>query len=190
MRRIGLSALALLMLEASLAPSIGAQDHRARASLEVSMAATTVRESTKASAGAAGLLNLGNRFAFGAGGTIMLGPSAMEGGGLEQDLHVAYGGVILQVTLAGSPRRHLALRALAGSGNAKIKLAVGGAEVSADNFGVLQPELLGTVTIMGPLQMGAGLGYRHVFGVDDLPNVTPADLKGPLAGIHLSLRTY
>ena len=190
MRRIGLPALALLVTGVLSAPSAQAQEHRAYASFEISLAATTVRESTKASAGAAGLLNFGGRFGFGAGGTIMLGPSALEAGGLEQDLHLAYGGVILQMTLAGSSRRHLALRALAGAGNAKIKLAVGGAEVSADNFGVLEPELVGTVTLAGPLQVGAGLGYRHVFGVDDLPNVIPADLKGPVAQVRISLRTY
>lgn len=187
--------MVLLLLGAPLlgAPrSVSGQaaERQAHASLEVSLAATSVRESATTLAGAVGLLDLGGRLAFGAGGAIMIGSSALEGGGLDQDLHLGYGGAVLQFTLTGSPQRYLALRTLVGSGNAKIKLAVGGGEVAADNFGVLEPGLVGTVTLAGPLRLGAGVAYRHVFGVDDLPNVVPADLKGPVAQVRISIRTY
>jgi len=38
--------------------------------------------------------------------------------------------------------------------------------------------------------MDAALGYRIVFGVQDLPGVTAADFRGPTARISLRLRAF
>lgn len=191
MRRIGLSALALLLLGGPRAVAAQATQPRAHASLEASLAGSTVLESATAFLGMAGLLSLDGRFAFGAGGSLMLGATTVEsdGAGSDLDLRLAYGGVLLQLNLVGSGDRYLALRALAGAGNAKLEDTVYGLEIGADNFGVVEPEAVGMVSLAGPLQLGFGVGYRHVFAVDDLASLVSADLKGPFAKVRVSIRT-
>jgi hypothetical protein len=191
MRSTGLPVLALFLVGSPGVLAAQASETRADASLEASLARTTVQGSGSNFAGAAGLITLDGTFAFGAAGWLMMGSSTVEGDGAGSDLalSVGYGGLLLQATLAGSPDRNLALRALVGAGNAKIKLPVVGSEIAADNFGVLEPEVLGTVTLAGPLQLGLGAAYRHVFGVEDLPNVAAGDLRGFSARVRLSIRT-
>jgi hypothetical protein len=158
--------------------------------LEASLAGSTVLESA-AFLGMAGLLSLDGRFTFGAGGSLMLGPTTVEsdGAGSDLDLRLAYGGLVLQVNLVGSRDRYLALRALVGAGNAKIEDTVYGLEIGADNFGVVEPEVVGMISLAGPLQLGLGVGYRCVFGVDDLPGVGASDLRGPSAKVRVSIHT-
>lgn len=188
MRRTGLPALALLLLGAPQAVAAQTTDSRAHASFEASLAGTTVLDAGSTLLGGAGLLTLGGRLAFGASGALMLNSSTLESSGSDLEFRMAYGGVLLQFTLAGSEDRYVAIRGLIGAGNAKIKEPVAGFEVGADNFGVLAPEVAGALTLVGPLQIGLGVGYRHVFGVNDLPGVAPADLKGFSAGVRLSAR--
>ncbi|HSG07289.1 MAG TPA: hypothetical protein VLA36_02960 [Longimicrobiales bacterium] len=191
MRRIGLFALALLLLEGPRAVAAQAAQPRAHASLEASLAGSSVLESTVGFLGMAGLLSLDGRFSFGAGGSLMLGPTTVEsdGAGSDLDLRLAYGGVLLQLKLVGSTDRYLALRALVGAGNAKIEDTVYGLEIGADNFGVVEPEVVGMIPLAGPLGLGLGVGYRGVFGVDDVPGVGPSDLAGPSAKVRVSIRT-
>jgi len=192
MRCTGLFALALVLLGVPRGLAAQQPEARAHASLEASVVVTSVRESATTLAGAAGLLSLGGRFAFGAGGALMLRPSVVEGvgGGADLDLRMAYGGLVVQAILLGSGNRYVALRTLVGAGNAKLEIPVVGPEIAADNFGVLEPELVGTVSVTGPFQVGLGAGYRHVFGVDDLPNVAVGDLTGFSASVRLSVRTH
>jgi hypothetical protein len=191
MRRTGPSALALLLLGAPPALVAQTSEPRAHASFEASLIETTVLESAATFAGAAGLMSLDGRFAFGAGAVLMLGSSTAEGDGTgsDLDLRLAYGGLLLQMTLAGSAERYLGLRTMIGAGNAKLDRLDVGSEVAADNFGVLEPEVVGAISVAGPLHVGLGAGYRHVFGVDDLPNVVPGDLRGFSARVRLSIRT-
>jgi len=191
MRPTGLPALALVVLGVPHAVVAQLPEPRTQASVEASLIVSTVRESVTTFAGLAGLLSLDGRFAFGAGGGLMLGSATVdgEGPGSDLDLRMAYAGLLVHLTLFGSPDRYVALRTLVGAGSAKIELPVVGSEIAADNFGVLVPEIVGSVPLAGPLQMGLGAGYRHVFGVDDLPNVAPGDLEGFSARIRLSVRT-
>jgi hypothetical protein len=190
MRRTGLPALALLILGAPQAVAAQTADRRAQASFEVSLAESTVLDAGSTLLGAAGLLSLGGRFAFGAAGALMLGSATVEssGAGSDLDLRMGYGGVLFHVTLVGSGDRYVALRGLIGAGNAKINEPVVGFEIGAENFGVIEPELVGALTLAGPLQVGLGAGYRHVFGVNDLPGIAPADLEGFSAAARLSVR--
>jgi hypothetical protein len=191
MRPTGLLALALLLAGAPGAASAQAADARAHGRVEVSLSATPILESAEAMVGTAALLNLGGRLAFGVGGNLMLGTSVLESDGAAPDLELrmAYAGLLLQVRVLGSARNSLALRGLVGAGNAKIRLPVVGSEVATDNFGVLEPEVVGTFTLMGPLQLGVGAGYRRVFGVGDLPTVAPTDLMGYTARVRISIGT-
>ena len=189
MRRTGLPALALLLLGAPQGVAAQTTESRAHASFEASLAETKVLDAGSTLLGGAALLTLGGRLAFGASGALMASSSTLESTGSDLEFRMAYGGVLLQFTLVGSEKdRYVALRGLIGAGNAKITEPVAGFEIGADNFGVLEPEVAGALTLAGPLQVGMGVGYRHVFGVNDLPGVTPVDLKGFAARLRLSVR--
>ena len=191
MRSTGLLAAVLL---AAMAPgpvagqALGAS---AVASVEAFATGTTIQGSAKAFGGGAALLTLGGRFSFGAAAALMLGPSKVEGdgGGSALDLRVSYGGVLLQVRVAGSEDRSLSLRTLVGAGNARIEVPLAGMEVSSDNFGFAEPQLVGQLPLSGPFRLGFGAGYRMVFGVEDLPNLAPRDLQGPSAQLSISVGT-
>jgi hypothetical protein len=189
MRRTGLPALALLLLGGPQAVAAQTTDSRAHASFEAALTETRVLGAGSTLLGGAALLTLGGRLSFGASGALMASSSTLESSGSDLEFRMAYGGVLLQFTLVGKEEdRYVALRGLIGAGNAKIKEPVAGFEIGADNFGVLAPEVVGTLTLVGPLQAGLGVGYRHVFGVNDLPGVAPDDLKGFSAGVRLSVR--
>jgi len=192
MRRTGLPALALLLVGVPQAVAAQTAESRALAAFEVSLAQTTVLDAGSTLLGAAGLLTLGGRFAFGARGTLMLSPATLKSSsaGSDLDYRQAYGGVLLQVLVAGSGDRYVALRGLVGAGNAKITEPVAGFEIGSDNFGVLEPEIVGALTLAGPLQAGLGVGYRHVFGVNDLPGIATADMQGFSAGLRFSVSTH
>ena len=191
MRHTGLPALALVLMGAPQAVVAQTADSRAHASFEVSLAQTTVLDAGSTLVGAAGLLTLGGRFAFGAAGALMLSASTLKSSsaGSDLDFRQAYGGVLLRFLVVGSGDRYVAVRGLVGAGNAKITEPVAGFEIGSDNFGVLEPEIVGALTLVGPLQVGLGAGYRHVFGVNDLPGIAPADMKGFSVGLRLSVRT-
>jgi len=191
MRRIGTAALALLLLGAPRVVAAQAVEPGAQASLEASLDGSEVLGSAVGFVGMAGLLSLDGHFGFGAAGSLMLGSITVEsaGAGSDLDLRLAYGGMLLQMVLAGSRDRSLALRTLVGAGNAKIKDTVYGLEIGADNFGVVEPQLVGTTSLAGPLRLGAGVGYRYVFGVEDLPGVVAADLRSFSARMRLEVRT-
>ena len=191
MRHTGLPALALVLMGAPQAVVAQTADSRAHSSFEVSLAQTTVLDAGSTLLGGAGLLTLGGRFAFGAAGALMLRASTLKSSsaGSDLDFRQAYGGVLLRFLVVGSGDRYVAVRGLVGAGNAKITEPVAGFEIGSDNFGVLEPEIVGALTLVGPLQVGLGAGYRHVFGVNDLPGIAPADMKGFSVGLRLSVRT-
>ena len=77
-----------------------------------------------------------------------------------------------------------------GAGNAKIVLPVTEAEIDADNFGVLEPEIVGTWRMSTHLEAGVGVGYRFVTGVEDLTGVSASQLRGPSVGVFVSARGF
>lgn len=159
----------------------------AGASAEASLGATALHGGASWTASAAVLLGLTPKLSVGGSGTLFLGTARLAPGS-DLTLRTAFGGLVAQLTLAELPGLSFWLRALAGAGNAKVDLAAVGTRIAADNFGVFVPEFGGTMQIAGPLSAGAALGYRAVFGVDDLPGVRPSDLRGLSARILLVLR--
>lgn len=144
-------------------------------------------------AGGVGLLDLGGRVAFGAGGWLVLGTSRIETGSPENDteLRVAYGGVVAEVDL---PRQihgwDLRARALVGAGNAKVADRLIRVQLGADNFGVVEPGVVGSRQIMRHTYLTGGIAYRFIFGVEDLPNVSPEDLRGASVQLGIAFRTF
>lgn len=160
------------------------------ASVEASLGATALHGGASWTTSASVLLGVTPKLSVGGSGTLFLGTADLGGStpGSDRTLRTAFGGLVAQLTLAELPRLSLWLRTLAGAGNAKVDLAAVGARIAADNFGVFVPEFGGTMQLAGPLSAGAAMGYRAVFGVDDLPGVRPSDLRGLTVRVLLVLR--
>lgn len=185
--RWGLSLAAAVVLAPHL--PVAAQDTRAPAFVEVSTGLTTLHGKTSALGSGSLLLGVTDRIAIGGAAHVVLGARELAGSTSDSDteLSVAYGGLLTQLTLSDTPRYSLWLRFLAGAGNARMDLAVVRTRIAADNFGVLVPELGGTLHLKGPFHAGVALGYRSVFGVEDLPGLTSQDLPGPTGRVLLSV---
>ncbi len=166
-----------------------APDGRVSAAVEASFGATALHGRASWTASASALLGLTPRLSVGGSGTLFVGTTDLAGSvpGSDLTLRTAFGGVTAQLGLVDHPRRSLWVRALAGVGNAKVDLTAVGTRIAGDNFGVLLPEIGTTIRIVGPLSAGAAVGYRAVFGVDDLPRVGPSDLRGVTARVLLAL---
>lgn len=183
---LGVVALSCLVPPGSLLAQAPEQTP-ASAALEASVTLSKVRGETGLFAGGRGLLGTGGRVALGGAGWILTTDISIPTGSPGSDLQllVAYGGITAEVAvLGGTPVRGF-LRTLVGAGSARVELPVVATEIAADNFAVIEPEAIILRTLRGALSIGAGLGYRFVFGVEDLPGVLAGDLSGPSASLFL-----
>lgn len=189
------AALLLALVLTCVPAPAGAQQEPARnaqAYLGVGLGTTKIHDQGTTVAGGAALLSLGHRVAFGGAGWVMLGRSTVNGrdAASHYDLRVAWGGLIGQTRLLGDRSRALDLRALVGAGNGKVTLPLVNTLIASDNFGVLEPELLGTVRLHPLLYIEGGLSWRWVFGVQDLPGVSSRDLQGFSARLGIAIRNF
>lgn len=188
-RRV-LRAAAFVGWAASAAP-VAAQDamqRRASSSVEASLALTRLHGHAAWMSGITGLLSLGNRVSLGGAGSVAMEAQRVPGAvpGSDLDLRVAFGGVVGQFLVLDAGDREAWVRILAGAGNAKLDLAVAQTQIASDNFGVIQPEVGGSLRLHGRVRAGAAVGYRITYGVEDLPGVGAPDLRGPSARVLLS----
>lgn len=140
-----------------------------------------------------GLLGADARLRFGGAGWVLLGTTAVPSGnpGSPYELRFAYGGLVGELVLVETERGALSLRTLIGAGNAKVtSVPIMTTLIGADNFGVFEPELAGAWRLHRGLHITAAAGYRFTFGVEDLPGVSPSDLRGPSLRTGLAIRTY
>lgn len=192
-RNPGVPAAMALAALACVAPlPAGAQEAMAPARLEAALGATSLHGDASAQAAASLLVGVSRRFLVGGTGSLVLGTRTLPGSvpGSDLELRTAFGGLVGQFALADGGRHELWLRLTLGAGNAKLDLAVVGTRIAADNFGVVVPEIGGGLRVTDAVHLGAALGYRGTFGVEDLPGVSPSDLGGPSARVLLSLRRF
>ena len=129
---------------------------------------------------------------LGGAGWVLVTPLRIDdaGTGTALELAVAYGGVLLERRLSAPGTTSLGLRILIGSGNAKVSLPVVDTEIAADNFGVVEPEIYSALGLGGRLELRAQLGYRLVYGVEDLPQVAPGHLRGATLTVSASVGPF
>jgi hypothetical protein len=105
-------------------------------------------------------------------------------------LTISYAGEQSEYRLARAGAGGLGLRLLVGAGSAKVSLPIVGTELAADNFGVVEPEVDGVLSVGDFVQLRAQLGYRMVYGVEDLPQIDPKQLRGATLTLSLSLEPF
>lgn len=147
-----------------------------------------VAEQGRVHVGGWGGLVFGGRLVVGGGGFTMLRrvelPASEASSGF--DLKMGYGGLVLEFWQPLGGRGTAAASLLAGGGHAEVRDRLAGLEVGADNFMVAEPGIDLSYALVGRVHLGVAAGYRLVWGVDDLPRVSPEDLEAPT--ITLSLR--
>ena len=135
---------------------------------------------TEAMLGGEASLHFSRHFSIGAAGGALLGPVSVteSGADLGTDLRMGYGGVLLGYEARTANTVSVAGRLLLGAGHASIRAIPVGNELGADNFLVLEPEVVLRFRAVGPAHLGLAAGYRMTFGVQDLPTLTDHDLEG------------
>lgn len=184
--------LAALLVAGGAQPA-GAQDSTGRAGLDIEagIRATSFRSEFSWMGGGSALVRPWHGLALGGGGWMLMGSRRIDpdspGGGLR--LRVAYGGLVAATPLPGPGRTEADLRVLLGAGNARIELSAPRAEIAADNFLVVEPEVGITMIVAWPLTARVSLAYRFVGGVEDVSGVTARQLRGLSATAFMGFRT-
>lgn len=186
------AAFAVSVFSLSLGETLSAQgrlaDQRVVGVLEGVLGVTTL------AGGAGGLLGVSagvwvGRFFLGGSGAGVPGPLSISGPlAQNSELHFGYGGVRIGARAWRSDQLEAVFDVLAGAGRARLRDPVVGRELGADNFLALEPALrVRKAFVEGLLQAGASVGFRLVWGVEDLPGLDAADLRGPTLTLALSL---
>ena len=137
-------------------------------------------------------ISLGTSFSVGGGGWVLTKPLGISGAAGASDLEVAvsYGGVQSEYRLGPSQGAAIALRLLVGAGSAKVSLPIVGTELAADNFGVIEPEVVGLLPLYDFAALRTQVGYRFVYGVEDLPQIDATHLRGVTLTLALSFGPF
>ena len=169
-----------------------ASESPASATVSVGVRRTSLRDRSAWMVGGDALISFGHSFSLGGGGWVLAKPLGISGaeGGSDLDLTISYAGVQSEYRLARVGAGGLALRVLVGAGSAKVSLPIVGTELAADNFGVVEPEVGGVLSVGDFVQLRAQLGYRIVYGVEDLPHIDPEHLRGATLTLSLLLGPF
>ena len=153
---------------------------------------TSLRNSGAWMVGGDARISFGTSFSLGAGGWALAKPLGISGvaGASDLELAISYAGLQAEYRLAQARVTGIGLRLLVGAGSAKVRLPIVGTELAADNFGVIEPEVVGELALRDFAQLRAQLGYRLVYGVEDLPQVGPEHLRGVTLTLSLLLESF
>lgn len=191
MRRVTTRLSVLLVASLLAAGPVVAQapSNRVGASLEAGVRMSTLRDGTELLWGGAILLDVHPRISLGGSGWLLnrRSPIDVPSPGSDLEMTFGYGGLLAATGLWEDGGVSLDLRVLAGVGNAKVLVPVGGSEVNADNFGVLEPEVGLTLRLASMLDARITAAYLHAYGVDNLPQVLAADLSAYSLGLSAAL---
>lgn len=100
---------------------------------------------------------------------------SVSAGGLLQ-LRTGYGGIT--VAKRGLLGGRIGAGLFLGAGNAEIRALPVGNQLGSDNFLVFEPEVTLKLPSWNVMRSALGAGFRFVTGVDDLPTLSAADLRG------------
>lgn len=125
-------------------------------------------------------LRFREHFTVGAAGGGLLEPAPLlrSESDLGLDLRVGYGGLVFGYEPSPQWTASPAARVLVGAGNAEVRAIPVGNRLGSDNFLVVEPEARLHLRVAPGVFAGLAVGYRMVFGVQDLPDVSPEDLRG------------
>ena len=174
--------LILLLLPGSLAAQGEGQEEpfRARGTAALMIKAGSVAGADRVFLGGWGGLTFGPRFSVGGGGVALTRSVELTASdvGTGFQLGAGYGGILFrfQHPLGRGVRGQGSL--LVGAGHAEVRDRLTGREVGADNFGILEPEVGISLSILPWLFIEAAGGRRMAWWLEDLPLLREDDLTG------------
>lgn len=92
------------------------------------------------------------------------------------ELRTGYGGITF--AKRGLLGGRIGAGFLLGAGNAEVRALPVGNQLGSDNFLVFEPEVTLELPSWHVVHSALGAGFRFVAGVDDLPTLSAADLRG------------
>ena len=170
----------------------GSESTTATTFVSAGLRRTSLRNSGAWMVGGEARISFGSAFSLGGGGWAMAKPLGIPSVASESDLQLAvsYAGVQAEYRLWPAQAAGIGLRLLAGAGSAKVSLPIVGTELAADNFGIVEPEIVGILPMHDFAALRTRVGYRFVYGVEDLPRVDPKHLRGATLTLSLMLGPF
>lgn len=142
---------------------------------------------------ASALLHVSERLAIGGEAVLSLTrvrttpPSSTD----RSELSVRYGGIVASFGRPGAaPSDPWSASLLVGTGTARVHSSLLDTEIGTDNFLVLEPAVERDLGPLGRLPLNARVraSWRLPLGLESLPSVTQADLRGFSLGVSLGVR--
>jgi hypothetical protein len=103
------------------------------------------------------------------------------------DLGAGFGGIYLRYIERTNHRLTPEGGLFLGAGHAEVTDRMVGLEIGADNFFVIEPEAALGYRVFRRLHVGVSLGYRFVWGVQDLPLLASGDFRSLTGSVSLRL---
>ncbi len=180
----------LLLPPGPLAGQVGLQPsdgRRVSSAAAVQLKGSRVAHQERLHVGGWAGLVFGGRLAVGGAGFALLRDVELVGpeAGIGFDLGMGYGGLYLAYWKELSARVTGQLGFLAGAGHAELTDRLIGREVGSDNFPVVEPDLSLFFTIRPGVHIGASIGYRMAWSVDNLATVSAKDLRATTGTLSL-----
>jgi len=165
----GLAVTGLTGQEVSAPPREVVRSGYALATLGVK--ATKVRSRDKVMLGGNIRILFSEKMSGGLGIWVTTAATAVPGGstGVDYAMDFAYGGAVVERSIAELAGVELGMRLTVGAGSARMTLPGVSGYTDADNFGVVVTESYANRRISELFSLQGHFGYRYAFGVDDLP---------------------
>ncbi|MFC1575411.1 hypothetical protein ACFL5A_02030 [Gemmatimonadota bacterium] len=188
--------LTLLLLLLALPGPLGAQagpdlsaPPRAGSAVSVFLKGSKIAGESRAHLGGWAGLVFGNRLVVGGGGMALLERVDLAGTVADTgfDLGMGYGGLVLRYFLPLPLGATGEMGLLLGAGNADVRDHLAGRKLGSDNFQLLEPDLAISYPLLEGLFVTGSVGYRLVWGIEDLPTVNDKDLRSLTAALSLRL---
>lgn len=182
--------VALVLCLGALSRPVRAQDDDSDGALpgavDLYLGVTELAQVAAGEAGFGASIDLGGGLRIGGAAWSILrrideGP-VMEDSGLA--LGLGYGGGFAEMALGALP---LSARLLIGGGAATLRTVAVGTRYDTETFVVVEPGLVGTVRVAGPVALGGMAGFRWIHGADSLLLVGPESLNGFRGALFLRL---
>jgi len=175
-------------LRAQAAQSASSEE-RAEAAAAFLVKGTWIAEDPQVFLGGWGGLVFRERFVLGGGGFTLTKDVELSRlpSGLGSQMGMGYAGVFFKYLGSVLPRLSGEGSLLLGAGHGRVRNNLTRQETGSDNFMVVEPEGALHARLFGSLHVGAAVGYRFVWGVEDLTGVSAEDLRSFTGTLSLRL---
>ena len=136
--------------------------------------------------GGRGAIIFGNTFIIGGGGYGLSIPVEKDTAGGPYNINFSYGGLELGVTVGSDRLLHFTSNVLLGTGNVNYQDSAG----DNSRLYVIEPHGYLEVNVLNWMRICTGGGYRFVFGVEGVQELSDSDLWGPSGELLIKFGSF